>query len=364
MIQEPEAHSQLEGLCWSMSKKIYIGVGDLAKEVDPLYISVGGSTKKVSKVYVGIDGVARQAYPNTITYKWNRYNVNTTYYWDRYNVKRTYKWNRYTTKTVYIWDKYNATNTLDYTSEQVDCIRHIGVSGEAGTSFKLVMDGDSPALQIENISSRANLDGTRYVSDISVAPYGYDDPRYPPMWYQIVIYDYVADSGPQPYIYKCTPTIYGGYSAVDVFKMVATGGVNKGSYVGEITSSSSSTYPDDGVEGNYWYIYDRSEKQKGSSSGTVTSSSSGSYPSNGASGSYWYVYAGSTTSKGTANGSVSSTSSGSYPNNGVSGSYWYVYDRSTQAQGSANGSVTSTNRSQYPDNGVSGSYWYVYAGTV
>lgn len=34
---------------------------------------------------------------------------------------------------------------------------------------------------------------------------------------------------------------------------------SKGSYIGEVTATSRSQYPDNGASGNYWYVYDRAE---------------------------------------------------------------------------------------------------------
>lgn len=303
-----------------MSKNIYIGQSDLSRRVGVLYIGVSGQARKIKKAYIGIDGKAKQFYPDDVTYKWNRYNIKTSYKWNRYNIKISY-----------VWDQYNATNTLNYTSEQVDNIRFMGVGDPSGTSYKLSMEDGEPKIAVTDVdSSEIELGESRYVNNLGTTLYGYDDPRYPPVWPQIVVYAYdVYEDKPSDYIYKITGVMNGPYSAIDVFKMTATGEIKRGSYIKEVTSSSSSTYPSDGISGSYWYVYDREDKSRGS---FVTS--------------------------------VSSSSSGSYPSNGISGNYWYVSNGSTQSRGSSNGSVTSTNRNQYPDNGVSGRYWYVYAGTV
>ena len=360
----------LEGLCLSMSKKIYIGVGDLAKEVDPLYVSVGGSTKKISKVYVGVDGIARQAYPKTVTHKWNRYNITTTYYWNRYNVNRTYKWNRYTCTTKYSWRYYSVDGSYTYSS---DYERYAGgvspsATGECAKGFHYGYRKNGDLIIIyDNIvpmASVRNVEGTYYLNSIDDDSYMDND------GYMIIggdCYSYY-DNGLYHSLYgKFRRITISSNGQAKVYSSWTLGDPEMGTYLGTVESSSSSAYPDNGIPqevGEYYYGNRQTIYDKGSYNGQVSSSSSGSYPSNGVSGSYWYVSAGSTTSRGSANGSVSSSSNSSYPSNGISGSYWYVYDKSFQSQGSANGSVTSTNRSQYPDNGVSGSYWYVYAGTV
>ena len=118
------------------------------------------------------------------------------------------------------------------------------------------------------------------------------------------------------------------------------------------------TYPTMIRVGNY--------QEQGSLVGNVYSTSSSAYPNNGISGSYWYVRytAGDRTtySKGSANGSVTSTDQSAYPQDGRSGSYWYTangYD-SSYSQGTFIDEVSSTDPSAYPDNGRhTDGYWYV-----
>lgn len=107
-------------------------------------------------------------------------------------------------------------------------------------------------------------------------------------------------------------------------------------------------------------------EEKGSFIGTVTSSSSTTYPNNGVSGSYWYAYTGRTTvySKGTSAGTVTSSNRSEYPDDDVSGSYWYTYSSSSSSylQGDYIESIKSDDRNTYPDNNYQGDYWYVYQG--
>ena len=296
-----------------MSKKIYIGVNGAAKEVDPLYVSVGGSTKKISKVYVGVDGVAKQAYPETVTHKWNRYNVNTTYYWDRYECIFTFFWD------VYEFDAYLRTDP-SRTHFKSQC------SGEVATDYHIATGGyDRQALIAfdpdEVIPFSTNLSGTYYCGWYSGSQFRCDNSG-------SVVATLTIGSGPM---------IKARIQYTQDDSTTASYGIRLGSKIGRVSSNDSTTYPDydslaDVPRGEIYYY------QRDSSS---TEYSKGSYVK-----------------------SVNSSNRNAYPDNSRDGSYWYVYDRSTKTRGSANGSVTSTNRRQYPDNGVSGSYWYVYAGTV
>ncbi len=51
-----------------MAKKIYIGVGDVARNVKKIYIGVDGIARRVKKAYIGIGGVARPILSNGLEY--------------------------------------------------------------------------------------------------------------------------------------------------------------------------------------------------------------------------------------------------------------------------------------------------------
>lgn len=43
-----------------MAKKVYVGIGDVARNVKKSYIGVDGVARKVKKAYIGVNGIARQ----------------------------------------------------------------------------------------------------------------------------------------------------------------------------------------------------------------------------------------------------------------------------------------------------------------
>lgn len=57
-----------------MAKNLYVGNGNIARNVKTIYIGVNGVARKVTKGYIGVGGVARQFWPS-IQYKWNRYSI-------------------------------------------------------------------------------------------------------------------------------------------------------------------------------------------------------------------------------------------------------------------------------------------------
>lgn len=48
-----------------MAQKIYVGISNVAKNVNKIYVGVGNVAKKVLKGYVGVNGVAKQFYEET-----------------------------------------------------------------------------------------------------------------------------------------------------------------------------------------------------------------------------------------------------------------------------------------------------------
>lgn len=45
-----------------MSKKIYIGIDNVAKPMKKIYIGVDGVARKIKKAYIGVDGIAKPFY--------------------------------------------------------------------------------------------------------------------------------------------------------------------------------------------------------------------------------------------------------------------------------------------------------------
>ena len=45
-----------------MAKKVYVGIGDVARNVKAIYVGVNGVARRIVKGYVGVNGVARQFY--------------------------------------------------------------------------------------------------------------------------------------------------------------------------------------------------------------------------------------------------------------------------------------------------------------
>lgn len=72
--------------------------------------------------------------------------------------------------------------------------------------------------------------------------------------------------------------------------------VESTSYIGTVSSTNGSEYPNGGTQGGYYYDSRTSstEQSRGDYVDQIIVDESGSYPSDGISGQYWYVYQGET----------------------------------------------------------------------
>ena len=311
---------------------------------------------------------------NTVTtYRWNRYNVNstTTYYWDRYNVVQTtiYNWNRYNTTTYYeisyfepetnfINVLHNKTSSINaYKFEDITINTSVGIVGSNPINIKL---SEVDAFNAHSVNSTELVD----------PEYGNKN-----LYWIHLNTTYKVLYKLRAFFWNITghPDKIGvaNYGTAPFWRCPRVPEYSQGAFKDTVNSTSSSTYPTDGVQRDYWYVYTgtTTKYSKGSTSySQVSSTNRSAYPDNNYQGNYWYVYDRSNTtySKGSANGSVTSTNRSQYPDNGRSGSYWYVYSSSSTSysRGSYIDQVTSTNRNTFPDNNYSGNYWYVYQGTT
>lgn len=67
---------------------------------------------------------------------------------------------------------------------------------------------------------------------------------------------------------------------------------SRGTYIGVAESESASAYPQDGISGDYWYVYQDYEVLPREHIEYVRDTDMNAYPKNGVQGDYWYIYKG------------------------------------------------------------------------
>lgn len=248
--------------------------------------------------------------------------------WKQYEIKTTttYKWNKWSvdTQTRYQWKKYTVKSLKQFRG----LVAVVSPSYALWAADSYTEDTEKGYFILNNPTLITAAAGAPYKwmcmgnfkSDIAYTPPGAD--MFGGKQGRSIQYinGFTANSST---VY--TPTVD---STRDAYNYM----YEAGDLIGTVTSTSQTRYGT-GIQSysdwNY-YIPDGSVEVdiKGSTSyGEVTSTSSSTYPSNGAQGGYWYVSAGSETiqSQGSFKQNVYSTNPNLYPQNGISNGFWYVY---------------------------------------
>ena len=247
-----------------MARKVYIGNNNVARNVKKIYVGVNGVARKVKKGYIGdSSGKARLFFSGAT--RWNRYNIKTStvYVWNQYTLIQEAQYDYYEkdnnisgtitlrgTQNIYRWPEFNK-RTGYYENGRArsvyDCYRNEDL---------LTWSTTSPTSKTQYQFSRID----RLWDDTAASD---EADRYE-LWYSQY---WTIEQEFDRYVYS------------------------QGSYIGQVTSASSDTYPDDDYTGNYWYVSNgtKQEQSQGSFIDTVESDNPNAYPDNGISGNYWYT---------------------------------------------------------------------------
>lgn len=249
-----------------MAHETYIGVNNIAQNVNKIWIGDNGVAKKVKRGYIGdANGIARLFFIGG--YVWNKYNCNVQYKWSKYTVQ-----NSKTLLKSWTWnlDTYGEIDDFGYSR----AILTVSASSYSIQNGKVVITGGY------NVVS---LRGDQEFSNTQVLILGRDVLE-SSIFYQAV-----------------TSSVTLSWSNSDDFNYVVNGILGKyqarttsGSFIEYVYSSNSSAYPNGGQSGNYWYSGRTVEYSQGSYIDQVESNNPSAYPDNGrGSDGYWYVKVGS-----------------------------------------------------------------------
>ena len=229
-----------------MARKVYIGNANVARNVKKIYVGVNGVARKVKKGYIGDSSGKARLFYTAETYKWNRYTIETY-------LNGTVTTQNRSGSMVITWNRDPA--AFHRRLPRWDSSRQEWNTDRGSGTWGGVDPGDY--ISIDRWDNNGN--NTIYEADREVEREWVDG--------------------------ELISTFY--YSAIISCRVTETN--SPGNLVGEVTSTSSGTYPSNGVSGSYWYVSNGSEKTKGSLNGTVESDNPNAYPADGISGSYWYT---------------------------------------------------------------------------
>ena len=201
-----------------MAKKLYLGAGNSSRECSKLYIGESSIARKIIKGYIGVNGSARQFYP---LYKWKRYSVNSTSTLDKTN---------YGMITYYV-SSSGATNR--YLPAYESSLRAtpsgilvLGVSWiDALYNFDIIFSYQYSinGQTVTNMWDMSNSVNQTYST----------------------LYAFVPQTGGRGWSGPCHQYIYTSQTLTSI-----------GSYLEDVYSDSRNAYPDNGILGSYWYVYD------------------------------------------------------------------------------------------------------------
>lgn len=250
-----------------MAKKVYIGKED-GKSIRVNSIHIGIPTEdgtssvahKVLRAYIGDENnIARLCY-GTPAQKTSGTGVTT---WKRYEIVEN-------TVTNYYWEKYNVNTNVTYTEE---------LTGKSGTLSLKKNNNVYPHTNGLDTTSGTYIGTSTKVS--SYIPKASAGDRFGTSSPSDVSYVFASYSGTYNVTYSNT------------YRVVTNTTHEKASYIGDVSSTTSDTYPSNDIFNGYWYIYKSSSTEtvqdRGNLVDEVTSNDSSAYPSNGIYNGYWYV---------------------------------------------------------------------------
>lgn len=229
-----------------MAHETYIGVNNIAQNVNKIWIGDNGVAKKVKRGYIGdANGIARLFFSSE------------------------YKWNRYTLRIQYRWNK----STIGYGE-----VRSFGQDIQlylTNSYIQYVRSATKPAVQTHNGEYVYNLP-LNYRGDSSwSSQYWVGEVQYTKSIYNgsdlsvkhgllhnrsgnITVYTIKDSAGTFiEYVYSDNnPSAYPNGGVLDdyYYSNRIENSYSQGDFDSVITSENENAYPDNGKQGNYWYV--------------------------------------------------------------------------------------------------------------
>ena len=196
-----------------MARRIYIGTGT-ARKVKTVYIGSGNAARKIVKGYVGVGNQAKQFWP--LQHVWNRYSIKTT-------------------------TKYSYTRT--------EILRNMNaIIGLTTNSYGARAFEFDDATGLFTISNRISIDNRDYGTWYGTA-YTYNSNSN-------ILSVFECDIGSFDTIYDLWNTYASNGDSLWQYRATESGTTqSQGDYIDQVKSENRSAYPDNGVSGTYWYVY-------------------------------------------------------------------------------------------------------------
>ena len=178
----------------------YIGIGGTAKKVKNIYVGVGNVAKKVKKGYIGVNGVAQLWYKSQREWVWDVYQYG-------YNLVEGTSFSQSVSSAFYAGTSY----TLNQSTGQFSV---------------------NQTTQIVRSSTGASNAVGKYIINLT------------------------SSSGTQTgnKVYLITNASYSVFSGMSLTITPYSSQIYRGTFVNSVIDLDITTYPMNGVQGNYWYV--------------------------------------------------------------------------------------------------------------
>ena len=214
-----------------MSKKIYIGTSSLSRKCTKLYVGVNGQARTIKAGYIGYGNVAKKFYP--VSYRWARYSIsyNTSYTpiivsEDTIGFGRNCEFGQYSLIYTYTSGYNSGVNNYLYWLSRGDRYPNPDMIDDLSNGTVFYTFEHWIGTNSGNVSYiRADFGLNSQISNTRMV-------------------EFTKISGS-----------YGGTLRRRIHGSTKQQTPTMGSYVDTVQSESRNAYPDNGVSGSYWYVF-------------------------------------------------------------------------------------------------------------
>lgn len=218
----------------TINRALYCNIGGGQRILSNLYPNINGSRKDMTAMYGNIGGASKQMFPTTISSTTTVPSGPTVYTWNKYTL------NSNTTGVLLS----EAAGDMEYKYGEMPTIYSVN-------SYDLVPDSSSSngySIRITDYSTYGRL---HQIASLPSSGYWVFEPS---SSYNMFGGGYLEDItiGGSDGVRISGASKYYPRSAIESYSC--------GSYIGQVTSTSSTAYPNNSYSGNYWYIYQGSSQ--------------------------------------------------------------------------------------------------------
>lgn len=217
-----------------INRAIYSNVGGAQKRVTALYDNIGGTRKTMSAAYANISGTRKQIHP---------YSTSTVYTWQKYNIRTSTSWSEEVEDISYL-----ESGTHEYVWEALPRNTTIYYSTTGYTKSGSTVSLKNPQTTTASTSGFFGFEFYVYLFDTISSS------KRMGTYSSITLPEGNENS---IWIYEVMPLSHSGwiFGRNRTLLTLNTSQYKGTTSYGTVTSSSRSSYPDNGAKDGYWYVF-------------------------------------------------------------------------------------------------------------